>query len=177
MEGTKKAQQYKKDAVAELGRLLEGCDNYVFVNYRGLTVKEITNLRNKLREEGARFHVIKNNYMKIALDQHNKPYEEASLKGPTAIAVISDDAGGAVKAIIDFPREETLEMKGGVIDGKVFDQSRLVEFSKLPGKSELIARLLGTLNAPAQQTAGVLNASVTQLLYALSAIQEKQGPE
>ncbi|WGK69433.1 50S ribosomal protein L10 [Candidatus Haliotispira prima] len=174
MEVTKKVQQYKKDAVAGLRELLSGCNNYVFVDYRGLTVKEITNLRRKLREEGAKFHVIKNNYLKLALDQEEKPYEEGALKGPTAIAVMSDDAGTAVKAIVEFPREQPLEMKSGAIDGRLFDRDRLIEFSKLPSKAELIAQLLGTLNAPAQQTVGVMNASLTQLLYALNAIKEKQ---
>ncbi len=169
----KKIQQYKKDAVVELRNLLDDCNNYVFVNYRGLTVKEITNLRKKLRQQGARFHVIKNNYLKIALDQQQKPYQEESLKGPTAIAVMSDDASGAVKAIVEFPRDNPLDMKSGVIDGNLFDQERLIAFSKLPSKSELIAQLLATLNAPAQQTVGVLNASIAQLLYALNAIKEK----
>lgn len=170
----KKIQQYKKDSVAELKQLLEGRSNYVFVNYRGLTVKQVTDLRNNLRKEGCSFQVIKNNYMKIALEQSEKPFEEDSLVGPTAVAVMNDDASGAVKALVNFQIEPPLTLKGGVIDGDVYDKDRLVEFSKLPGKNELLSMLLGTLNAPAQQTAGVLSASIRQLLYALNAVKEKQ---
>ncbi len=170
----KKVQQYKKDAVSELRKLLEDSQSYVLVNYRGLAVKQITSLRRKLREEGAKFHVVKNNYLKIALDQSEKPYEDSALKGPTAIAVMAGDASAAVKVIAEFPHEQALEMKSGVIDGSVFDRAGLLEYSKLPSKSELIAKLLAVLNAPARQTAGVLHASVAQLLYALNALKDKQ---
>ena len=170
----KKIQQYKKDAVADIRTLLRSKNNYVLINYRGLKVKEMNALRRKLREENARFYVVKNNYLKIALEQENKLYEEASLKEPTAIALMNDDPSAAVKSIVEFPGEQPLEMKSGVIDGNLFDREHLIAFSKLPGKAELIASLLGTINAPIQQTVGVLNASIAQLLYALNAIKEKQ---
>ena len=175
METQKKVQQYKKDAVADLRGLLKDCDNYVLLDYRGLSVKELTSLRKKLREYNVRFQVVKNNYLKIALEQEGKAYEDALLKGPTAIALMKEDANEAVKVLVDFPQDKVpLEIKGGVIENLLFDRERLLAFSKLPGKNQLIAQLLGTLNAPIQQTAGVLNASVAQLLYALKAIQEKQ---
>ena len=171
----KKVQQYKKDAIADLRGLLKDCNNYVLLDYRGLKVKELTSLRQKLREHGVRFQVVKNSYLKIALKQEGKAFEDALLKGPTAIALMEEDANQAVKVLVDFPHEKaTLEIKGGVIENQLFDHERLLAFSKLPGKAELIAKLLGTLNAPAQHVAGVLNASVAQLLYALKAIQEKQ---
>lgn len=175
METQKKVQQYKKDAVADLRGLLKDCNNYVLLDYRGLKVKDLTSLRQKLRAHDVRFQVVKNNYLKIALEQEGKAFEEPLLKGPTAIALMKEDANEAVKVLVDFPQDKVpLEIKGGVIENQLFDCERLLAFSKLLGKAELIAKLLGTLNAPAQQAAGVLNASVAQLLYALKAIEEKQ---
>ena len=175
METQKKVQQYKKDAVAYLRGLLKDCDNYVLLDYRGLKVKELTSLRQKLREYDVRFQVVKNNYLKIALEQESKAYQDTLLKGPTAIALMKEDVNEAVKVMVDFPQDKApLEIKGGVIEDQLFDRERLLAFSKLPGKNQLIAQLMATLNAPAQQTAGLLNASVAQLLYALRAIQEKQ---
>lgn len=172
---TKSIQQYKKDAVSRLKGSLCEANGYVLIDYRGLSMKRLTALRRVVRAQGASLRVVKNNYLEIVLKELQMPYDESILVGPTAIAVMGEDSVAGVKALVEFEGGAPLVLKGGFLEQTVFDPKELLAFSKLPGKNELIAQLLGTLQAPIQSTAGALSASVCQLLYALNAVKDKQS--
>jgi large subunit ribosomal protein L10 len=172
-----KVHQHKTDAVEAVKSRFESASNYVFANYRGLTVDQITELRNQLREKNAEFRVIKNRYAKIALEQLEKPDVSDFLIGPTAVALMEDDFSPVVKALLDYGKEHSVEVKGAIIDGTVFDSVQAEKLSKLPSRDELLAKLMGTMNAPLQHFLYALNGVPTKLVRALKAIQEKKEEE
>lgn len=172
-----KVQQYKIDAVAELKEGFEGTRSFLFADYRGLTVDQISELRGALREAGAEFHVVKNNYARIAFKQMDHEDVAPYLVGPTAIAYCGDEAGPVAKAMLKLAKDMPVELKGGLLDGEVYDGKAVEAFSKLPTKLELIQMLMSTMNAPAQNMVYVLNGVTTKLVRTLAAVQEKKASE
>ncbi|MCG8454237.1 MAG: 50S ribosomal protein L10 [Spirochaetales bacterium] len=172
-----KVQQYKVDAVAELKESFEGSRSFIFADYRGLSVGQITELRTALREAGAEFHVVKNNYAKIAFKQMDHEGVAPYLVGPTAIAYCGDEAGPVAKAMLKLAKDMPLEVKGGLLDGDIYDEKAVEAFSKLPTKLELIQMLMGTMKAPANNVVYVLNAVTTKLVRTLDAVREQKASE
>lgn len=170
-------QQYKVDAVAELKTGFEDSRSFIFADYRGLSVEQITVLRNALREAGAEFHVVKNTYAKIAFKQMDHEDVAPYLVGPTAIAYCDDEAGPVAKAMLKLAKDMPLELKGGLFDGEVLDAGSVAAFSKLPSKLELIQMLMSTMNAPTQNMVYVLNGITTKLVRTLAAVQEQKSEE
>lgn len=172
-----KIQQHKIDAVAELKEGFEGFRSFLFTDYRGLNVEQITELRRSLREVGAEFHVVKNNYAKIAFRQMDHEDAAPFMVGPTAIAYCGDEAGPPAKAILALSREMPLELKGGLLDGEIRSAADVEAFSKLPGRLELIQMLMGTMQAPVRGAAAALNAVVSKLVRTLDAVRESKSKE
>jgi large subunit ribosomal protein L10 len=172
-----KIQQYKVDAIGELKESFEKVDNFIFADYRGLNVEQITALRGKLRDSGAVFKVIKNRFAKIAMKELELPEVSDQLVGPTAFTMISDEAGAAAKILVECTAETSLKLKGGIIDGQVFDTDQLVQFSKLPGKSDLIAMLMSAMNGPIQGLVYAMQGVPQKLVRTLQAVADKKAEE
>ncbi|MEA1911968.1 MAG: 50S ribosomal protein L10 [Spirochaetota bacterium] len=170
-----KIQNYKVKAVDEVKGELGKVNDIIFTNYRGLSVEKITELRDRLRAKDAIFKVVKNRFTKIALKQLDQPEVGDNLVGPTAVALVSNEAGPVAKELVDFAKEGVLVIKGGIIDGNVFDVDQIVEFSKLPTRLELISKLMATMNAPLQNVVYVLNAVPQKLVRTLQAVADKKG--
>ncbi len=170
-----KIQPSKLEAVAALKEQFGEVTDFFFADYRGLTVAQITELRDNLRKLGAEFHVVKNNYAKIAFKQLEKEGVDGFLVGPTAIAIVREDAGPVAKALLKFAGESPVEVKGGYVDGNVFDVKQVEQFSKLPTKLELIQMLMGTMQAPARNLACALNDVTTKLVRTLDAVREQKA--
>ena len=170
-----KIQDHKVKAIDEVKGSLEKINDIIFTDYRGLTVEKITELRGKLRAKDAVFKVVKNRFTKIALEQLGRPDVGDSLVGPTAVALVSDEAGPVAKELVDFAKDGVLVIKGAIIDGNVFDADQIVEFSKLPGRLELISRLMATINAPLQNFVYTLIAVPEKLVRTLQAVADKKG--
>ena len=173
----KKIQQSQLNAVKALKDQFEGVNSFFFTDYRGLTVEQVTNLRNKLREQNAEYHVIKNNLAKIAMKDLGNEGVSDLLVGPTAVALAHDEAGPVAKTLLDFGKDSPVVMKGGYLDGNVFDEAGIVAFSKLPTRTELISKLMATMQAPVQGVAFVLNGVTTKLVRTLAAVAEQKGTE
>lgn len=173
----KKIQQSKIDAVKALKEQFDGVNSFFFTDYRGLTVEQVTDLRNKLRAQNAEYHIIKNNLAKIAMKDLGNEGVEEMLVGPTAVALAHDEAGPVAKTLLDFGKDAPVEMKGGYLDGGIYDESGVVAFSKLPTRIELIASLMGTMKAPVQNVALVLNGVTSKLVRTLAAVAEQKGNE
>ncbi len=168
-------QDYKIAAVNKMKDELENVKDIIFTDYRGLTVEKITELRAKLRSQEAVFKVVKNRYTKIALKQLERPDVGDQLVGPTALALVSTEAGPVAKELVDFAKDGVLVIKGGIIDGNIFNAEQVVEFSKLPTKPELISKLMATMNAPLQNMVYILNAVPEKLVRTLQAVADKKG--
>lgn len=153
-----KIQEYKKESVASLTEEFKGHSDFIFSDYRGMSVEQITELRKQLRANQAVFRVVKNNFAKIALKSLDAPEVDDLLKGPTAICYVDGETMPAVKVLFEMAKTMPLDIKGGIIDGEIFDPEKMEAFSKLPTKNELIASLMGTMKAPVQYVVYVLEA-------------------
>ncbi|MEI6875226.1 MAG: 50S ribosomal protein L10 [Spirochaetota bacterium] len=159
-----KIQPAKADAIGELKTMIGASSDFVFAEYRGLTVEQITNLRKQLREKNAEFHVVKNNFARIAFDQLGFPKAVTPvLSGPTAVAFAKSDPNEIAKILVEFAKEiPALKVKGAVVDKDFLDEKAIIAFSRLPGRKVLLAMLMATMRAPVQN-----------LVYTLMALQEK----
>lgn len=176
-EYTAKLQQYKVDAVEELKESFRAAKDYIFADYRGLNVEQINSLRNKLRENGATFKVIKNRFAKIAMRELDLPEVSEQLVGPTALTLTAEEAGPVAKVLVEFSGDTSLQLKGGVISGQVFDETQIAQFSKLPTRDELISMLMSALNGPIQNLLYALQAVPQKLVRTLQAVADKKGEE
>ena len=167
----------KEGFVKNLQDLFENSRDYIFTDYRGLSVSQITELRTKLREENATYRVVKNRYAKIALKNLEMPQVDEILIGPTAVALPKDESGAVAKVLVEFSKDNPVEIKGGIIDGQVFDASQMEAYSKLPTKDELLAKLMGTMNAPLQHLAYAINGVPSKLVRTLQAVADKKNEE
>lgn len=171
---TVKIQPYKESAVDGLKDKFGSYKGYIFTDYRGLTVEQITNLRTALRKLNAEYKVVKNNFARIAFKELNQPDVADYLVGPTAIALTKEEASQVAKSILDFSRETSVKIKGGLVEGKVFNEKQVEALSKLPTKAELIAKLMGTMKAPAQNLVYAMNGVTSKLVRTLAAVAEKK---
>jgi large subunit ribosomal protein L10 len=165
----------KREAVQAIKDSFEGVNDFIFADYRGLTVEQITELRTKLRELNAEFHVIKNNFAKIAFRDLEYPEVDEYLVGPTAVAMARDESGPVAKELFKLAKDWPLEIKGGLVNGNVFGQTDMDAYSKLPTRLELIAKLMGTMNAPVQNLVFGLNGISTKLVRTLQAVADQKA--
>lgn len=157
----KKIQPAKAQAIESAKQILGGFENYIFVEYAGLTVAQITELRDKLREKSAVLKVFKNTFARLAFEELKKDAVSSYLAGPTAIALVKDDANEVAKIMFDFAKDApSLQIKGAWVDQELYDAAKIEEFSKLPGKKQLIAMIMSTINGPVQKIAATLQAYV-----------------
>jgi large subunit ribosomal protein L10 len=172
-------QSSKAEAIEMLKGMIGGANDFVFAEYRGLTVEQITNLRKQLREKGANLHVVKNNFARIAFEQLGYTNEvDPVLAGPTAVTFVTTDSNDVAKVLLDFAKEvPALKVKGALVDKGFMDVKQVEAFSKLPGRKQLIAMLMSAMNGPAQNLVYVLNAVPTKLVRLLKAIEEKKASE
>lgn len=159
-----KIQSAKTDAIGELKTKIGASSDFVFAEYRGLTVEQITNLRKQLREKHAEFHVVKNNFARIAFDELGFPKAvEPVFAGPTAVAFAKGEPNEIAKILVEFAKEvPALKVKAGLVDREFMDEATIAAFSKLPGRNTLLAMLMSTMRAPVQN-----------LVYTLIAYKEK----
>lgn len=139
-----------KDAIiTELKESLSESQMAIVIDYQGLSVAEITDLRRRLRPKGASCKVTKNTLMGIAVDGDDRwqPMEEF-LKGSSAFLLVKDDFGGAIKAYQDFQKAtKKTALRGGVMDGKALSEAEIKAIADLPSKEQLMAQIAGALNA------------------------------
>jgi large subunit ribosomal protein L10 len=173
----KKVQDIKVTAIAELKDVFSAAPDFIFADYRGLTVEQITNLRKQLRSKEAVFKVVKNNFARIAFEQLSAPSDVSNyLIGPTAVAIAPKDSNEVAKILFDFTKEApTLHVKGGLVGASIYDAKQVEAFSKLPGKKELISMLMSVMNAPVRNLAAALNDIPARLVRTVKAVADKKG--
>lgn len=152
----------KEDAVAALRDEFAGYDGFIFTDYRGMTVEQITSIRKDLRKDDAAYRVVKNRYAKIALKDLEKGGAEDQMVGPTAVALVKGDSANVVAKVLFGAAKDgvNIQVKGALINGELLSADQIEAISKLPTKLELIASLMGTMKAPVQKLAATLLAYV-----------------
>ena len=172
----KKIQDNKLKSIGKAKDVFSISKDFIFTDYRGLTVEQITNLRRQLRGKGAQYKVVKNNFARIAFEQLSAPGEIAAfLAGPTAIAIAPKDANEVAKILLEFAKEApTLQVKGGLVGSSVYNARQVEAFSKLPSKPELISMLMSVMNGPARSLAAALNDIPARLVRTVKAVADKK---
>ncbi|MBN2495371.1 MAG: 50S ribosomal protein L10 [Deltaproteobacteria bacterium] len=173
-EKTSKGRLERSKVVESIKAMFESCQGGVLTDFRGLNVKQITELRRKCREQKIAYRVVKNTLTRLAVK--GTAYEGLSelLVGPTGIAFSSEDAIAAARMAFEFARDnEALRVKGGFMEGSVLSGTQIDEVSKLGGRKDVLARLLSAFNGPPQKLLGVLNAVPQKFLGVLEARAKK----
>lgn len=155
----------KKEIVADLKTQLDEAQLALVIDYKGLTVAEITDLRDRLRPTGAVCKVTKNTLMRIAVEgDDNWQPMTTLLKNSSAFLLIKDDLGAAIKAYQAFAKDtKKTELRGGVMEGRALSHDDIKAITELPSKEELIARIAGALNANTRKLAVGIKAVPTKL--------------
>ncbi|MDD6214323.1 MAG: 50S ribosomal protein L10 [Firmicutes bacterium] len=154
---SEKVLEAKKAQVAQVVEALNSAATGVLVDYRGITVEEDTKLRNDLRAAGVKYFVVKNTLLRLAANQVGLEELDDMLHGPTALAV-SEDPVAPAKILFDFAKDnDKVEIKTGFMDGKVISMDELTTLAKTPSKETLIAKIMGSLNAPVSNLVRLLN--------------------
>ncbi|WP_337411432.1 50S ribosomal protein L10 [Mitsuokella jalaludinii] len=170
----------KQAVVAQLKEQLESAKGVVLTSYKGLTVAQDTELRRELREAGVSYHVVKNTMLRIAAKEAGIEGIEEHLEGTTAFAFSTEDAVAPAKVICGFIKKNKLEdaevltVKVGMVEGKVIGVDEVKALAALPSREELIAKLLGSMNAPISNTVNVLQGVIRNAVYVLDAIRSQK---
>ncbi|MCX7018044.1 MAG: 50S ribosomal protein L10 [Candidatus Sumerlaeota bacterium] len=168
----------KNKAVEQIKEKLARAKSIVVSDYRGLTVGEMTNLRNKLRKEGVEMKVVKNRLAKIALRESGFNTMDEHLKGTKALAFGMADPIGPAKVLMAYAKDnEKLKVVAGLMDNCLLDIAAISELAKLPSRDVLLARLLGSLSSPIQKLAIGLHQTVAKIVYALDAVARKKADQ
>ncbi len=157
--------ELKKPIVDEISAVIKDAQTVVLVDYRGLTVEQDTILRKQLREAGVGYKVYKNTFMNFAFKGTDCEGLTDLLEGPSAMATCDTDATAAARVLCKFAKTvPALEIKGGVVEGTVYDAKGIEQISNIPSREELLSRLLGSMQSP-----------VTNFARVLKQIAEKDG--
>lgn len=171
-----KAIAIKKKVVDELKEKLKKSNLFVLSDYKGFSVKDLTQLRRKLRPANSELKVIKNTLVKRAVKDVGYQGLDPYLEGSTVVLLGYGDPVVPLKVMVDHLKEiEKGEIRAGVVDGAVFSQKDLQEIAKLPSREVLIAKVVGGIKSPLYGLVNVLNGPLRKLVYALNAIKEKKS--
>ena len=160
----------KVGLVEELKEQFSQCTITVATNYSGLNVNNLTDLRQKMREKGVEYRVVKNTLAYLAADAAERPQIKEIVQGPTGMAFGYQDPAEVAKALEEYIRvnRSILAIRGAVMDGRTLDAAQVVFLATLPPRIELVAQFLGQMNAPLASLLGQLQAPMAQLVTVLN---------
>lgn len=165
----------KSAVIEEITGQIQESEAVIAVDYRGITVTQIGELRTQLRAADTTFRVTKNTLTERAADQADAQGLKPLLEGPTALAFVRGDVAAAAKAIADFQRtSDLLPFKGGTLNGEALDPAQITAISKLPSREVLYQQLVGVVASPISGLARTLNALIGGVAIALQQVNEKK---
>jgi len=169
-------KETKGNVVSELSELLNSSKATFLADYRGMDVEAVNKLRGELRLLGVDYRVAKNTLMRLAAKGTGAECLEPHLQGPTAVAFAQDDVAAPAKVLAELAKvSKFFELKGGVMDGKALSVDDIKALAELPSREVLLAKVLGSISAPATNFVGVLAAVPRSLVQVLAAIQEQKA--
>lgn len=165
----------KAVAIAEIASHIDESEAIFAVDYRGITVAQVAELRTKLRDADATFKVVKNSLTERAADQAGAEGLKDFLAGPTALTFVRGDAATAAKALADYGRTtQLLPFKGGIMEGGVLDVEQIRSLSRLPSRQVLYGQLVGVVASPIGGLVRSLNGLISGLAVALGQVNDKK---
>ena len=178
-EHMSKAKLAKQDVVASLVEKFKTCKSVIIVSYKGLTVAEDTELRNQFRKAGVEYKVHKNTLIKRAFNEIGQTAFDEFLNGTTSVAFCEADEVSAAKVVAEANKKLNgkIEAKCGFVDGAFADADMVKALADMPSKEVLLAKMLGSMNAPISGFVGVLAATLRSFVYAVKAVADKKASE
>lgn len=165
----------KAQVVEEFAAKLATAKAAFLADYRGLTVDEVNELRGKLREAGVEYHVVKNTLLRLATKDTAFTCLDEFLSGPNAIAIAQDDPVAPAKVLSEYAKSsKVFELKTAVLDGQLLSADDIKALAELPSREVLLAKMLGSINAPVSNFVGVLAAVPRSLVQVLGAIKDQK---
>jgi large subunit ribosomal protein L10 len=165
----------KAAAIAEIAAQIEASEAVFAVDYRGISVPQVAELRSKLREGDASFKVVKNSLTERAADQVGAETLKALLEGPTALTFVRGDIATAAKVVADYGRAtQLLPFKGGLMDGAALEVEQIRSLSRLPSREVLYGQLVGVVASPVNGLVRSLSALIGGLASALGQVREQK---
>ena len=150
--------ELKKPIVDEISANIQDAQSVVVVDYRGLTVEQDTQLRKSLRQANVTYKVYKNTFLTMAFKGTDFEGLAPYLEGPTAVAISKEDATAPARVLAGFAKKNNaLEIKGGVVEGTLYDAQGMSRIASIPSREELLSKLLGSLQSPITNFARVMN--------------------
>ena len=168
--------ELKAPIVQEIAESIKDAQSVVIVDYRGLTVKQIQELRRAIREADGSMKVYKNTIMHLALSQEDLPTLDDLLAGPSAFVFAGKDVAASAKAVKDFAKDnENLVIKGGLMEGKAVTAAEVEAIASLPSREELIAQIAGAISGVARGLATTVNGVPRGLAQAVKAVADQKA--
>jgi large subunit ribosomal protein L10 len=173
-------QQYKVDTVKQLVKRLSGAKAIILVDYKGINIEQVNELRARFRTDKVDYVVQKNTLLKIALNELGITGLDDYLKGPTAVAICLEEEVAPARVLAKF-KKEIMEDAGfptfkvGYVAGHVFSAEELVALASLPPREELLSQVVRTMAAPITGFMAVNQGIIRKFVYALNAIKDKQA--
>ena len=167
-------KESKKEQVAVIKEKFNNAELVIFAEYRGLNVADDHQLRGNFRSKSAEYCVYKNNLVKIAIGDTVAGIDEKIFSGPTSF-IFSSDPVAPAKVICSFIKnseKEIIKIKGGIYQKQFISPAKVKELASLPGREELLTKLVYILNSPISGLVNVLHANLRKLVYALNAVKE-----
>ncbi len=169
-------RQEKQSSIEELKQRFSNCVIALLTDYKGLKVNEMNQLRRALKGVDAEMKVYKNTLAKLAVRDTGMDVLNDYFQGTVALVTSKVDPVGPAKVIVNFAKEfQKPEIKAAVVSGALMNASQIDSLSKLPSREEMLAKLMGSMNAPAQNLVNVLSAIPRQLVTVLAAIRDKKS--
>lgn len=166
----------KQDLIENYAGGIATARHAFLVNFEGLTVSQATDLRSRIREQGGTYEVVKNRLALRAIEGRDLDGLQEQFQGPTAVAYIEDDPVTLAKTLTDFRKGvPAIEFKGGLVDGQAVDASQVESIAQMPGREELLAKLLFLLQSPITRLARGLAAIPRQLVVVLDQVAKQKG--
>ncbi len=170
------SKEHKREVVAKYRDWATTSRALILAEYKGVTMKQLDELRRKAREVGGEFHIIKNTLASLALQEQGLPLPEGFFEGSTAVGIAFQDAPAMAKVMTEFMRtSDFLKLKGGYLGSQVVSAEEIKSLADLPPLPVVRAQLLGTMLAPASQLARVLAEPARRLASVMKAYADKEA--
>lgn len=169
----------KQDVVDRLKEQFQGSSSVICVDFRGVNVGQITQFRGQIKETSGTYQVVKNTLARRAVSETTFQDLGQFLVGPTGVVFCPGEPMDAAKVVKKFVQETNgaLKIKGGIVDGTVFDAKGIEKVATLPTKHELLSQLVASLESPISGLVGTLEGVVREFVYTLQAIADKRESE
>ena len=166
----------KEAVVSQVSERLTRASAVILTDFSGLKVEQMTDLRQKLKDSGSEYLVVKNTLLQLACKGTETETLTQDLTGPNGLGFSYDDPVELAKVLVDFAKDNPkLEIKDGVLDGKIISSKEVTALAKLPSREVLLSQLLGVMNGVARDFVSVLAAVPRGLVTALKQIEEQKG--